>query len=266
MIRPSSTIRSVLVISGFMTQTASFLYPCDPGWMPGDGVPGLQGSVETMVTWDPDGGGPTPTLLIAGGQNIIYSDTGPASNIVAFDGHLWFSLGAGVGGGAVNALTIFNNELIVGGSFTTAGGQPASRIARWNGSAWHPLGAGLNNSVYALSVYNSQLYAAGSFTTAGGASASRIARWSGSAWSPVGTGLTGTPLAMTVFNGFLYVGGGLTNAGGVAVSNLARWNGTTWSSGGTINNWINSLSVVDAFQFLNNEVLILGGDFTQQAG
>lgn len=241
-------------------------HPCDPGWLPGDGMPGLIGNVEAMTTWDPDGAGPATTLLVAGGANILFSETGPASNIVAYDGQQWFSLGAGVSGGTVTALAVFSNELIVAGSFTSAGGQTANRIARWNGTTWNTLGVGLNSSVNALAVYNNQLYAAGFFTTAGGSAASKIARWDGTSWSALGTGLTGTPLALAVFNGYLYVGGGLTNAGGVSVSNLARWNGTSWSSGGTVNNWVNSLSAVPPYQLLNNPILILGGDFTQAGG
>jgi hypothetical protein len=38
------------------------------------------------------------------------------------------------GGGYVYALAIYNDELIAGGRFTSAGGQPANHIARWASS------------------------------------------------------------------------------------------------------------------------------------
>ena len=38
-------------------------------------------------------------------------------------------------GFSVEALTVFNGELIAGGIFTTAGSASANRIARWDGSA-----------------------------------------------------------------------------------------------------------------------------------
>lgn len=260
-------LRSNLLLLGLAFGIAfahsSVVHACDPGWFPGNGAPGLQGSVEALVSWDPDGAGPATPVLVAGGQNITYSDTGPSSNVVAYDGEQWTSLGAGVGGGGVVALAVFNNELIAGGSFTSAGGQPANRVARWDGTAWHALGTGMNSSVSALAAYNSQLYAVGSFSTAGGGAAAKIARWNGTTWSPVGTGLTGSPLAMAVANGSLFVGGLLTNAGGVTVSNLAQWNGTTWLNPAIANDMVTSLSVLSSAAIGGSSTLVLGGYFTQ---
>ncbi|HQL55223.1 MAG TPA: hypothetical protein PLQ87_10995, partial [Phycisphaerae bacterium] len=58
----------------------------------------------------------------------------------------WVPLGSGMGGSApfVYALTVYNNDLIAGGLFTTAGGVACNRIARWNGSVWQALGSGMN--------------------------------------------------------------------------------------------------------------------------
>src|SRR5436190_1942674 len=47
----------------------------------------------------------------------------------------------------VDALTVYNGNLIAGGFFTTAGGASANRIAQWNGTSWQPLGSGVNNTV-----------------------------------------------------------------------------------------------------------------------
>ena len=52
----------------------------------------------------------------------------------------WTPLGSGMNG-QVLALCVYNNELIAGGSFTTAGGISANYIAKWNGSSWSPLGS-----------------------------------------------------------------------------------------------------------------------------
>ncbi|MCX6165400.1 MAG: hypothetical protein NTU73_11185, partial [Ignavibacteriae bacterium] len=54
----------------------------------------------------------------------------------------WSPLGSGTGGAYpdVNALTVFNNEIIVGGYFQSAGGVSANYIAKWNGTTWSPLG------------------------------------------------------------------------------------------------------------------------------
>src|SRR5688572_27888721 len=102
----------------------------------------------------------------------------------------WLPLGSGTNG-QVSALAAYNNGLIAGGGFTTAGGQTVNYIAQWNGSTWASLGTGMGGafpSVTALAVYNDELIAAGGFTTAGGVAANRIARWDGSTWSALGAG------------------------------------------------------------------------------
>src|SRR3990167_8818692 len=90
----------------------------------------------------------------------------------------WYGLASGMGETAsrVNTLTVYNNELIAGGSFTTAGGVLANRIAKWDGSSWSTLGSGMNDTVFTLTTWDSDgpggqpevLVAGGSFTTAGG--------------------------------------------------------------------------------------------------
>jgi hypothetical protein len=74
-------------------------------------------------------------------------------------------------------LTVYNDRLIAGGSFTTAGGISANRIATWDGTSWQPLGSGMNGEVMSLTVYNGQLIAGGRFTTAGSSVSAYLARW-----------------------------------------------------------------------------------------
>ena len=40
---------------------------CEPEWLPGKGVPGVNSKVYALTLWDPDGPGPAPTRLVAGG-------------------------------------------------------------------------------------------------------------------------------------------------------------------------------------------------------
>jgi hypothetical protein len=54
----------------------------------------------------------------------------------------------------VNALTIYNGELIAGGEFTLGGGIPVNYIARWNGTSWSALGSGMDYSVFALATFD----------------------------------------------------------------------------------------------------------------
>jgi hypothetical protein len=83
---------------------------------------------------------------------------------------------------SVYALVVYDNKLIAGGGFTTAGGVSANYIASWDGSSWSPLGSGMNNGVSALAVYNSNLIAGGGFTTAGGKVSAYIGQWTKHSW------------------------------------------------------------------------------------
>jgi hypothetical protein len=204
-------------------------------------------------------------MLIVGGSNITRAGLSVTSNIAAYDGTMWWPLGAGVGGGSVFAIASFNNELVAAGNFTSAGGQPASCIARWNGTSWSGLGVGLNNTVLGLTVFNNNLYACGDFSSAGGSPANRIARWDGANWTPLTSGLNGSAEAMTVLNGLLYVGGSFSSAGGVAVNNLARWTGSAWQTvgsgtGGPVHTLGARLTAA------GSATLYVGGQFTSAGG
>jgi hypothetical protein len=156
-----------------------------------------------------------------------------------------------------------NNNVYVGGQFTTAGGISANRIAKWNGTSWSSLDSGLNNTCTAIAVdNNNNLYVGGAFTTAGGISANRIAKWNGSSWSSLVSGLNNTCTAIAVDNNNnLYVGGTFTTAGGISANRVAKWNGTSWSSLSSGLNDVPRAIAVD-----NNNNVYIGGQFTTAGG
>ncbi len=228
----------------------------------------LGGDVYAATIWDPDGAGPRPACLVVGGHFLGVAGEPYWSTAMYEDGE-WDLPGAGLTG-EVRALTVFNGDLIAGGTFLTAFGGPANlgRIARFNGTAWLPLGAGMDGPVNALTVLDGALYAAGEFFTAGGLPAVRVARWDGSSWSALGPGIHGAgdePLAMARFGGVLVVGGDISMAGGLPMSNLAVWNGEEWSSPGVgVNDTVRALAVHDNGATL--PTLVVGGDFTMAGG
>ncbi len=106
---------------------------CEPRWLPGDSIPGVNGDVCAVTTWDPDGAGPAGELLVVGGE-FTFAGEVAANRIAAWDGSQWQPLGTGTGGtdyAYVNALTVYNGELIARGYFASAGGQVSAFIARW---------------------------------------------------------------------------------------------------------------------------------------
>lgn len=149
----------------------------------------------------------------------------------------WNSLGGRMDD-RVNAFTVFNNDLIVGGFFTHNGTQHMKSVAKWDGISWQPLGDGVSNGTYtrvnALTAYNGELVAGGEFNIAGSQNAKNIARWNGTFWQPLGAGLNGDVTALTVFNDGLIASGTFTTAGLLPngqpqpANHIARWNGSGW--------------------------------------
>ncbi len=93
------------------------------------------------------------------------------NGLAKWDGTSWSSIGTGVTTSSITG-TVYNiqfglsNELIVGGTFTNAGGIVVNNVAMWDElNGWQTLDTGLKGAVYGMSVSNSSnLYVAGSFT------------------------------------------------------------------------------------------------------
>jgi hypothetical protein len=130
-------------------------------------------TVSTMQVYD--------TTLYVGGT---FDNAGgsPVMNIAKWDGTGWSDVGGGVqytGATTVStlAMTVFQNELVVGGVFDIAGSIASPYISKWDGSAWSPLGTGMNNSVTTLETLQDTLYAGGTFTIAGDVVSLFAAQW-----------------------------------------------------------------------------------------
>jgi hypothetical protein len=144
--------------------------------------------------------------------------------------------------GTVRALTVYPANLIVGGTFTSAGCSPWAYLAGWNGTFWDSVDCGLQSGglmeVRALTVYAGNLIVGGNFTGVGcwpGVPANCIASWNGANWSALGSGMSGglpvtVVYSLTVYGGQLIAGGNFHTAGGVTANCIARWNGSSWSS------------------------------------
>lgn len=169
----------------------------------------------------------------------------------------WLYSGFGnVAGTSVNALELYNGNVIGAGDFDASGPVPVNNIFSWDLNGSSALGSGLNAQVKCLLVYNGNLYAAGDFTEAGGVSANHIALWNGVSWSALGTGVNGTVEAIEEYNGEIYVVGNFSSAGGVSTNNIARWNGTNWSA-------VNGIGISTPYTLEKyDNKLIVGGDFS----
>jgi hypothetical protein len=121
---------------------------------------GTTSTVRALATFDPDGAGPAPRELCAGGDFTFAGGLG-ALHVARWNGTSWSDLAGGTDGG-VRALAEHDDDgagpgapaLYVGGAFGNAGTTPASRIARWNGSSWSALAQGVDDAVDSLTEFD----------------------------------------------------------------------------------------------------------------
>ncbi len=248
---------------------------------------GINGSVEALAVYDPDGPGPAAPDLIAAGL-FTQAGTRAASNIARWDGEQWSPLGTGMSSAAL-ALAVFQPDgalsprLIAGGSFTSAGGLAASRIAAWDGVSWSALGGGVGGTVLALESFKAsnaspRLIVGGQFASvAGGAvSARNVASWDGQAWAAMGAGFQASVEAFKVADldgsgpnpAELFAAGNFLSSGATTARYSARWDGSAWRPLGA-----GMASSVLALEFIDTDpnspgggVLVAGGEFKAADG
>ncbi len=232
---------------------------------------GLDGFVYSVISRDPDGSGPSPSQLFAGGE--FASSGGAAVERVARwepSSAAWQPLGAGFEGSTLG-LTEWDPEgvgaelsRLVAVGPSTAGGVDVEGVGVWDQSLeeWRSLGAGLNARVEAATLWGAdpehpelrQLVVGGLLTTAGGETANRVARWDGSVWHPLGSGVDLLVYALTTWDPDgpgpegerVVAGGSFASAGGVQVNRIASWDGASWHGmGGGMNNEVLALATWD---------------------
>lgn len=198
---------------------------CSNSWVPV--VSGANHYVYAMTSWDPDGPGVQPAVIVVGGGFSMIGGV-PANGVAAYDPMLgtWSAMGTPPSP-IVNALAVMAN----GDLIATVG--PSGNLVRWNGASWTPFAPGVNAVTRLLPLPNGDLIVAGAPMTLGGTTVWGVARWNGSSWSPMpGLGafsylsMAVHALALTS-NGDIVAGGLFTCPGG---ESLARWNGAGWTS------------------------------------
>ncbi len=190
-----------------------------------------------------------------GGSDVVYVggsftsiDGVSANRIAKFSNGSWSALSSGLSGGtapqvfdlAVNPANV--NQIVAGGTFSSAGGSTANNVAIWTGSAWQSLGTGSSNGVNQtvrfvdfrgtnMVVVGGSFSAAGTITNVGGA-----AVWKGSnTWEAMaGRGVVGDVRGIVENANFTYVMGNFSrgvnpNGNSVFSPNIARWDGNIWS-------------------------------------
>jgi hypothetical protein len=218
-------VRAFTMLSGYLVAGGEFDHV---GAITGNHVAIWDGSSLVPLST----GRATDVLALAEYQNVLFTggDTGTNGGLSFYNGMSWTTLASDI---TVRALTVYNDTLIIGGSFSDFGNASGDNIFAFNGMGSSSLGSGINGTVHALTVYNDKLIAAGSFTSAGGDSVSNIAAWDGSSWTPLGSGIAGTVLGLTVWDNRLIACGQFSTAGGKSAACIAAWDGSSWKSLGS---------------------------------
>jgi trimeric autotransporter adhesin len=185
----TTTASGELVAGGFFTHAggapaASIARWDGTTWQPlGSGITGRDFQVTSLARL-------ANGDIVAGGAFAFAGGTAAAC-IARWDGSQWHTLGSGVGGIAVpivHALHVrANGELVVGGSFATAGGLAANDVARWQNGVWSTLGT----LAFARDVRTFAELANGTLLAGGHAVSWQdgVACWDGSTWTQFGTGV-----------------------------------------------------------------------------
>ncbi|MEO8087624.1 MAG: T9SS type A sorting domain-containing protein [Bacteroidota bacterium] len=200
-------------------------------------------------------------ILYAGG-NFKYSGNLKARAIAQWNGTNWDSLQSGMddfhSGNPNSVISIcgYQNRIIVGGGFSTAGGLSTPHLAIWDGTQWDSSALVVNGPVDFLRQINGELYLGGVFDSVGGIHSSHIAKWDGVNCSGFNFGIDssfGGVFSIVEVNGNLFVAGNILPA---AIRDLFSWNGSAVSQVG--NGIHGGLAFISSMAIFNNELYVAG--------
>lgn len=172
--------------------------------------------------------------------------------------------------GVVNCFALQpDGKILVGGDFTTFGGQPRDRIARLNedGSLDESFNPGANGAVTCVAIQNNgKILVGGSFSNCGGAARASIARLNedGTLDTTFNPGANGDVLCFALQpDGKFLVGGRFTTLSGGARQRLGRLN-----SNGSLDTGFNPAASGDVTSLVlqSDGKILVGGNFSTIGG
>ncbi|TVP50051.1 MAG: hypothetical protein EA341_08285, partial [Mongoliibacter sp.] len=169
----------------------------------------------------------------------------------------------------VNSIAVLENEVYVGGTFTSAGGITRNRIVKLNKTTaavdldWNP---DINGTVNTITISGSDIYVGGSFTTVGGITRNSLVKLNNTSgavdisWNPNSNGVV---QKIAISGDDIYVGGTFTSVGGQTRNRLAKLNNSTGEADAS---WDpNADAAVQTLAIADNGIYV-GGSFTSLGG
>jgi len=181
----------------------------------------------------------------------------------------WGTMGNGLSGNVVNCFyeDVNNDELYIGGIFSSIDNFQNNCIATWNGTEWNFISDGVNSNFYkvnAIIKYLDTLYIGGEFTGIGNNDTIRnIAKWNGNNWEYITEFNIGYILDFKIINNELYAFGGFDTFKDIETNGIINYNGTKWQSVHNlpkIDTIFNASNQIFDITYYNNEIYI-GGNF-----
>lgn len=233
--------RPTLIAVSFLTASVA----AQPQWSPRFAFTGFNGGVQSITTFDPDGPGPRPESLYAGGWFSKVGDI-PCHGLAAWNGKGW----APVPDCPIDVYRFFGVEPFTGRLLMV--GEPDDAqyqlMYAWDGDTFNKIGI-FDQYAVALDYWDADgdgpgkplMVVGGNFTKVYGGKAHFLASWDGAKWAEIGGGIYGGDYA-AVYSvvswdidgdgpglSALIVAGDFTQVGDKSIRYLAKWNGTKWT-------------------------------------
>lgn len=238
---------------GLFASSCSLLQAqCETAWQTAISTFTMGGRVSALAEWDPDGAGPQPMQVVAGGQ---FTSGGAVAldNLGVLDpiARTWSSIGGT--NGHVQAIAVMpNGDLVIGGAFSSVGGVPVGNLARWDGASWSNVGT-VSGSVLALEATAAgRLLVGGVFSAVDGVAAVNVAMLDQGTWSAMGAGLPGGQgvppgvVDLAELDGGEIAAVGSFSTAGSGSNGIAVWDGNSWTAigpGGLVLQWSAALAL-----------------------
>ncbi len=223
----------------------------------------MDGTVESITVFDPDGTGPLVPEPVIGGD-FLHGGAASLNRIASFRAGQWIPLGVGVGE-YVNTMTVVGSDLVVGGQFFTAGGIPVQGLALWNGTTWRAFTDEHAAGPQVLANLGGTLYAGGLFLLPSGPPLTSVLRWKNPAWvAPAPSQHNNEVWAFAQYRGQVVAGGAFTSPG----NHVSVFAGGAWQPLGLgVNGNVNALCVFDPDgPGPMSDLLIAAGNFSTAGG
>lgn len=164
----------------------------------------------------------------------------------------WATLAGGTDA-PVSVLVQRDDDVIVAGAFTQAGGTAVQHVARFDGSALSALGGGVSGTVVCGTAFNGDVYLGGHALSG----SNDLAHWNGTQWSfdNVLSGKSPQMTALGVHDGDLYAAGATLGFAGTDHRVMRLHNGAWEQVGGLFNAPVLALASHDGR-------LVAAGEFT----